>query len=269
MDSVAQALTGGNSADVTGAGHFAVSADGALAWIRSPVVEYLDKALVTVDRHGVIGRLLVEPRPYGPSVRLSPGGRRLVVTTRTSATSAVWVCDLARGALTPALMDTEGTWPHWWAKDGRRLLIDRNQYGHGTFVSMSSDGSGQPEELGPSAGLWASSFTPDGRRLILVRDRGNDVEDLVVTTVGDHLGRLETLVGAAEKPSNAEILAGRSVARLRVAQVRAVGGLRETLPRSGCSRAGVGGRGRQSGVEPQGGRVVLRERAGPRTGRSG
>ena len=205
MDSVAQALTGGNSADVTGAGHFAVSADGALAWIRSPVVEYLDKALVTVDRHGVIGRLLVEPRPYGPSVRLSPGGRRLVVTTRTSATSAVWVCDLARGALTPALMDTEGTWPQWWAKDGRRLLIDRNQYGHGTFVSMSSDGSGQPEELGPSAGLWASSFTPDGRRLILVRDRGNDVEDLVVTTVGDHLGRLETLVGAAEKPSNAEI----------------------------------------------------------------
>jgi serine/threonine-protein kinase len=205
MDSVAQALTGVSSFDITGAGHFAVSADGTLAWIRSPVVEYLDKALVTVDRHGVIGRLPVEPRPYGPSVRLSPNGRRLVVTTRTSTTSAVWVCDLARGALTPALMDTEGTWPHWWAKDGGRLLIDRNQHGQGTFVSVFSDGSGQPEVLGPSARLWPSSFTPDGRRLVLVRDRGNDDEDLVVTTVGDNLGRLESLVAAAEKPSNAEI----------------------------------------------------------------
>jgi serine/threonine-protein kinase len=205
MDSVAQALTGLNSADITGAGHFAVAADGALGWIRSPVVEYLDRALVTVDRRGVIGRLPVEPRPYGPSVRLSPDGRRLVVTTRTSATSAVWVCDLARGALTPMLMNTEGTWPHWWPKDGHRLLIDRNQHGHGTFVTVPSDGSGQPDELGPSARLWPSSLAPDGRRMVLVRDRGNDVQDLVVTTVGDSLGRLETLVEAAEQPSNAEV----------------------------------------------------------------
>lgn len=40
LDSVAQALTGDSSYDTTGAGQYAIAPDGALAYVRSPVVEY-------------------------------------------------------------------------------------------------------------------------------------------------------------------------------------------------------------------------------------
>ena len=84
------------------------------------------------------------PRPYGISLRLSPDGRRLAVTTQTIATAGVWVYDLERSSLTPMVMDGEAVWVHWRPKSGRQLLIDHTRNGRSTFLWMDSDGSGQP-----------------------------------------------------------------------------------------------------------------------------
>jgi eukaryotic-like serine/threonine-protein kinase len=205
LDSVAQGLTGMSSGEVSGAGQFAVSASGALAWIRSPAVEYPDNALVTVDRRGAVARIPAPLKPYGASVRLSPDGRRLAVSTRTSSPGSVWVYDLERTTLTDVMTGTESTWVHWRPRDGRDLLVDGNASGRGTLQLVPSDRSGPPRALMPSDLLWASSFTPDGRQLILVRDTGNDIDEIVVTKVEDGQARLEPLIDKAERPDNPEV----------------------------------------------------------------
>jgi hypothetical protein len=54
ISDVAQALTDLDSEDLSGAGQFAVSSGGHLAYVRSPVVPYPEGQLVTVDRRGVV-----------------------------------------------------------------------------------------------------------------------------------------------------------------------------------------------------------------------
>jgi serine/threonine-protein kinase len=77
LDTVAQALTAGNTDYVTGAGQFAIAANGALAWVPGAVVPYPGARLVTVDRRGQVSPLPAPVRSYGPAARVSPDGRRL------------------------------------------------------------------------------------------------------------------------------------------------------------------------------------------------
>ena len=115
-------LTGSVSTVITGAGQFAVAPDGTLAWVRSPLVEYPDTALVRVDRRGQITRLPAEARPYGLTVRVSPDGRRLAVTVITSTAGGLWVYDLESRMLTPIHRAGLTTFSTWWSANGRRLV---------------------------------------------------------------------------------------------------------------------------------------------------
>ena len=138
LDTVAQALTNGHWDDVTGAGQFAVAAPGTLAWVAGPVAPYPDKAPVTVDRRGQVARIPAAPvRSYGPSVRLSPDGRQLVMVIFTLTERAVWIYDLSRETLRKLTPDGEAYGLAWfpdgrrvafgWLKDGQRFYLMQSQ----------------------------------------------------------------------------------------------------------------------------------------------
>lgn len=91
-----EGLTGTNSTDITGAGQFAVAAGGALAWIRSPVVEYPDRALVC--------RLGVRPGARRADARADGHGEHvaaLVAEGRAQVahrSKPAWISDVRVGA---------------------------------------------------------------------------------------------------------------------------------------------------------------------------
>jgi serine/threonine-protein kinase len=196
LDAVAQALTGSISTVNTGAGQFAIGPDGTLAWIRSPVVEYPDGALVRVDRRGQVTRLPAEARPYGPVVRVSPDGRRLAVTVITSTTGGLWVYNLARRLLTPVHVSGLTTSSTWWSRDGRRLVFNWNPGGRHSLAWASADGSGTLQVL-VRGQLMPSSSTGDGK-LAVVRLDDAAGDEVLLATEEDGQTRLAPLLASAE-----------------------------------------------------------------------
>jgi Tol biopolymer transport system component len=183
---VAQATFEGSAdADITGAGQFAISATGTLAWLPGPVVPTPDGVLVTVDRQGRITPLLAPARRYIGPVRVSRDGRRLAVTIwadRTNAKnyqtdSAVWVYDIDRGTLNLVAGGGQAMYPVW-TPDGYRVAFDWNADGQPSVVARRADGSASIELLAVGR-LSPSSFTPDGRQLIAVRN-GQDIVSVTV-----------------------------------------------------------------------------------------
>jgi eukaryotic-like serine/threonine-protein kinase len=180
LDAVAQGLTAGNSADITGAGQFAVSDLGTLAWVSSPVVGYPDLKLVTVDRRGVVAALAAPVRSYAPTLRLSPDGRRLAVAINSLTEMGLWLYDLGRGVLTPLVREGEAAWPRWWP-DGQRLVFSWLAGGRGSVATVPADGTAAPRVIATRAGVPAS-FTPDGTRLAVIQ--GTTGADITIVTPG-------------------------------------------------------------------------------------
>jgi serine/threonine-protein kinase len=168
LNTVAQALTAGNTDYVTGAGQFAVAANGAFAWLPGPVVPYPDAALVMVDRRGQVSPLPAPARSYGPAARVSPDGRRLAVMIRTLTDAGVWLYDMARGTTT-LLAEGGEAWIPIWSPDGRRLAFAWLADGRRALAVQPSDGTAPPQVL-MEGDLTASSFTPDGQHVAAVRD---------------------------------------------------------------------------------------------------
>jgi hypothetical protein len=126
LDGVAQALTSGRGADITGAGQFGVSASGALAYVPSPVVPYPDAMLVTVDRQGRVRDVPTPRLKYRPGLSLSPDGRRLAVTIATLTEEALWIADVSRAA------------PSRSCQSGARQIIPAGRRTRSALPSISS-----------------------------------------------------------------------------------------------------------------------------------
>ena len=174
LEGVAQALREGNTNLITGAGQFAVSATGTLAWVPQPVVPYPERNLVTVDRRGRVTALSGPARSYGPALRLSPDGRRLAVTVRDLTEVGLWLYDLTRGTLTRLNRDGESEWPVW-APDGQDLMFTWLKDGRWSLAAQSVDQPAAPRAL--VRGLsWLSSWHPDRRTLAGVTPNGWDVQ---------------------------------------------------------------------------------------------
>jgi eukaryotic-like serine/threonine-protein kinase len=193
LDAVAQALTGNNTYHMTGAGQFAVSTTGALAWVPSPVVPYPDASLVTVDRQGRVAPLPAAPRAFHNRVSVSPDGRRLAVSIRSLSDVGLAVYDVDRGTLTPLVRGGEATWPVW-SPDGRRLAFRWIADGRPSLATEVADGTAPPEVLAPGTALptWVSSdgrqamavTTPAYHVVTLTRENGLAREERVLQTSG-------------------------------------------------------------------------------------
>ena len=169
LDGVAQALAGGNSANVTGAGQFAVAPSGALAWVPGPVAVGLEGVLVTVDRRGHVSPLPAPVRHYFGDLRLSPDGRRLAVIVRTVTEEGLWLYDLARGTLEPLSRGGEARLPIW-SPDGRQVVFGWLENGQFSLRSQLADGSAPPDVVAMTSLFNPASWLPDGDLLGVVRN---------------------------------------------------------------------------------------------------
>jgi eukaryotic-like serine/threonine-protein kinase len=163
LDGVAQALSAGLAFHITGAGQFAVSAGGSLAWIPGPAAPRHDRALVTVDRRGNVSPLPAPVRQYGPSLRLSRDGSRLAVTVQSPTEIGLWLYDLGRGTLMPLSRGGEAIHPIW-SPDGQRVVFSWLDNGQLSVRSQPADGSA-PSEVLAAATLSPSSWSSEGQLL--------------------------------------------------------------------------------------------------------
>ena len=184
---VAQALEAIHAFDVTGAGQFAFSTRGALAWLRGLAVVAPERSLVTVDRRGLVAPLLSAPRA-GWSVRLSPDGRQLALELGTSSELGIWIYDVDRGSLRPVLRDGEAQWCAW-SPDGR-LFFGWLHGGRRSVAALPADADGtvRPQVLLSAPYVFPASFTPGGE-LIGVRDD----REIVSLSVENGHARIEPL----------------------------------------------------------------------------
>ena len=132
-----------------------------------------DKALRTiqwVDRAGKRETILAKPDLYS-NPYTSPDGKRLAFVLYGPTSQDVWVYDTERDA-TARLTFGGGRYDvPFWTPDGRYIIFAAE--GKGLYWTRS-DGAGQPQQLIQSThGLYASSFTYDGKRLAYVDTFGS------------------------------------------------------------------------------------------------
>jgi serine/threonine-protein kinase len=197
LDSVAQALTATISGDLIGAGQFAVAPTGTLAWVSSPIAALPEGTPVTVDRGGRVVPLPAPPRRYGPTVRVSPDGRRLAMTVPTLTAVGLSVYDLDRGTLAPVVKEGEAG-VMAWSPDGGRLGFAWLSKGRFSLATVLADGTAQPAALA-AGNLDPSGWTPDGLRLTAVRNN----EDIVSVVVEE--GEAQRLIQTTDVETSPEL----------------------------------------------------------------
>jgi serine/threonine-protein kinase len=184
-ETVSQALTAGHTGNVTGAGQLSVAPSGALAYVEGPVLPHRVWALASVDRRGRAEPLPAPVRSYTGPLDVSPDGRRLAANVHGLTEEGVWVYDFARGTLNRLTPPGEAFWPRW-SPDGSRVAFSWLSEGRKQLAWQRADGATPPEVVWPpggSAGIGASiapsSWSPDGRQVVLTRGG-----DLWVASVG-------------------------------------------------------------------------------------
>jgi len=136
FDEVAQALSAGSDDFTTGAGQFAFSAAGHLAWAASPVQPYDTFVVTRIDRQGRRNVLNFPARDDYYAVRLSPDESQLAVPR----TDGISVCDLGgAGACTLLKGEGEASFPIWEA-GGRSLLFSWLNHGRPSIGRQEVDG---------------------------------------------------------------------------------------------------------------------------------
>ncbi len=193
LDGVVQALTAGNLTDFTGAGQFAVSSTGSLAYLRGAVANYPEARLVTIDRQGRIRPLDAPTRTYTPVVAVSPDGRRLAVRIRSVTENDCWIYDLERGTLDKLTTTGECQLPRW-TPDGQSVSFAWLDKGRYRLARRRADGSAELEVLLAREDGMPCAWAPDGKHLALWEDA-----DLWMATI--EAGKV-TRVPYLQAPSN-------------------------------------------------------------------
>jgi serine/threonine-protein kinase len=164
IENVMHAINAPNGNDETGAGQFALSSTGTMAYILGGPGKFLESSFVWLDRKGVAEPLSTAPvRPY-LFPRLSPAGDKIVVGIRSGVGRGtdLWVFDVNRGA--PTRLTFDGAGNAVWSPDGKRVATFMN-VGATTsgLYTLAADGTGKPEP-GPSieGAQNAASWSPNG-----------------------------------------------------------------------------------------------------------
>jgi serine/threonine-protein kinase len=157
----------------SGAGYFAVSATGVLAYAPESAIPG-ERALVLVDRQGRETELAVPPAAYN-TPRFSPDGRRLAmgVGSANAADDDVFLLDLSSQRL-QRLTFGQGHGMPLWSPDGRAVVYTKGRSGDTGLAQKAADGSGEEVLVRSNAGnaFIANSWLPDGRRLAVTDTAG-------------------------------------------------------------------------------------------------
>jgi Tol biopolymer transport system component len=156
--------------DPGGTLHVALSTSGTLAFVpgeRAP-----QRQLVLTDLHGNSEAVPGTPRGF-EYVRFSPDAQRLAATISEFGESSIWIVDRTTGLQTRMAGDGQKNLPVW-SPDGSKVafaLETEQPPASWSVYWQRADGSRPPEPLltarEPGEWLWPSSWTPDGKLLVL------------------------------------------------------------------------------------------------------
>jgi hypothetical protein len=151
----------------TGAGQFAVSKAGHLAYLTGGVYPDAKNTLAWFDRHGTASPVASEPYSYC-APRLHQDSR--VVAYSCQRTGSLFMYDFARSA--PARLPFAGLseWPIW-SPDGEHIVFTGTLHGKTALYRMRADGATPPEAFtAPRAGssVAAAGWSANGSELLLV-----------------------------------------------------------------------------------------------------
>jgi dipeptidyl aminopeptidase/acylaminoacyl peptidase len=178
----------------SGAADFALSATGTLVYVPAAAEGTDGATLVWVDRSGVaVERAVSDVVPNARDPRLSPDGRRLLLTIAPISDADLWLYDLRGRPPTPLALEGNNI-SGIWSPDGTRVAYGRfSGLLSGTILTMPSDGStAEARELHPGTVRGAPRHWSGADELLFVDAfRGNifatsvagagDIRNVVVT----------------------------------------------------------------------------------------
>jgi serine/threonine-protein kinase len=168
VSGVMQSANNNGTIPETGAGQFAISDAGHLAYLTGGVYPELHSSFAWFARNGDAASIPAETHAYlGP--RLSPDGNRITGYI-TQGAGGLFTYDLSRQAFARLRFDGGVEWP-LWTPDGKRVVFMGVTNGRYAIYSIPSDGSGTAERLtalGPQDEMPAS-WSPGGRELLFLK----------------------------------------------------------------------------------------------------
>ncbi len=172
LKDVAQTVVAWDSDDLTLEGQFAVSPQGTLAYVSSPLPTYPDRELVAVDRLGKITPIGAPIRGYRHHLSLSPDATKIAVSIQTTRDVQVYQYDLLRGSLSRIAGSVSGevVLGGWSANNDIALgVIDGGTI---SAAIVKPDDASRAMRVPDSDGFWPSSLSPQG---ILAGVKGADI----------------------------------------------------------------------------------------------
>ena len=163
LKDVAQSVVAWDSNDLTLAGQYAISPQGMLAYVTSPLATYPDRELVAIDRQGRLAPIGAPLKGYRSHIDLSPDGGRIAVSIQTTTDVRVFAYDLARGTLSRMADSLKGeVLVAAWSRDDQ-IAVQVIDGGQITTALVRPDVSSPPMAVADSTGFWASSFSPQSQ----------------------------------------------------------------------------------------------------------
>jgi Tol biopolymer transport system component len=168
------------------------SADGAAQVAVSPLGNAvyvigglgMERRLVSVDRAGYPTPLAAPPKAYA-APRVSPDGRKLLVTIIDDATENVWLYDFATGTLNPVTSTGDTRFPIW-TPDGDRATFCSGDGGPANLFWARIAEPESPERLSSSDNIQLpGSWSPDGQMLAFVERQPTSGRDIWLLRMKD------------------------------------------------------------------------------------
>jgi serine/threonine-protein kinase len=164
-----------NVASETGAGMYALSRNGTLAYLPGSVFPESENDVLLVDRAGKETRLNVEARDY-LALRGSPDGRKILMAVFYPLTSAVWMHDLDREITRRHRSDGIGLFAAW-GPGPDRITYDKTDEDGIRRIYTKPIGGNEADEtaIETTEDIWMGEWSQDGRHLIGVRIDGGEL----------------------------------------------------------------------------------------------
>jgi len=163
----------------TGATDYRVSRQGTLIYVAGAYAGTVTRTPVWVTRDGREEAIGVPPRGY-VFPRLSPDDAQVAFDIRDQQND-IWVWSFQRQTLAQLTFDPGTDGYPVWTPDGRRIAFSSPRLGTVNVFWQPSDGSGTAQRLAESSDPQnPTSFTPDGKAVVVQVVRSNTGQDLML-----------------------------------------------------------------------------------------
>jgi serine/threonine-protein kinase len=151
----------------TGAGHFDVSTNGTLAYVRGG--EWVSQRQLVWVAPDETERPVIASTGAFQSPRLSPDGKRLAVTVE-GANDDIWIYDQASGSPMRLTFEAGANVAPTWSPDSSQVTFSSNRKGSFNLYRKPADGSRPAERLTTSEHIqFVGSWSSDGLLLAFIQ----------------------------------------------------------------------------------------------------